>query len=327
MDEFDRLLQQISTNTTNNNKTPRLRLFLFPDNLDEGSRTSSIASLLDGSRKRENWFLDALNGNGGGGLERGKSEASSMVSEVPDYLFGLDNSDEPPKIRNRSGLADVTTGSAPGSPAVPPAVSSPFGSTSSAPPMPNLPPVKTKPEKSVEEENEPPVQPAVRYTGGPVWSHSPNPGSPYAGHPPPMQAIPVYYVPAPGPGPGQGPNPVSRGHAHMQHMQVPGPGQYVQQYGQGQVPVQVGYSGSGPIYGGGAPQAVRPMGPVDPYEIQMQGNMVQGQGQAGQPIYYGIRNAAGHPGMVAAYPGMYGSDDGSGSGSGVDPNKGRTHQG
>ncbi|BAT77476.1 hypothetical protein VIGAN_02005500, partial [Vigna angularis var. angularis] len=30
------------------------------------------------------------------GLERGRSEASSMLSEVPDYLFGLDNSDDTP---------------------------------------------------------------------------------------------------------------------------------------------------------------------------------------------------------------------------------------
>lgn len=312
MDEFDRLLLQNA-----HHKTPRLRLFLFPNSLQEDSRTSSIASLLDGSRKRESWFLDALNGEGSGGLERGRSEASSIVSEVPDYLFGFDNSDEPPKFKNRVGLGDVVTGSDPGSPAVPPSVSSPFGSTSSAPAMPNLPPVKTKPENPVEELNEPPVQPTVGYTAAPVWNHNPTPSSPYPG--PPMQAIPVYYVPAAGPG-HPGPNAMPQGHAHIPPVPVPVPGPYVQPYGPisapGQVPV--GFSGSGPIY--------RQMGAVDPYEIQMQGNMVTGPGSAGQPIYYGVKNA-GH-GMAAPYPGMVapmGGEDG--IGSGPDANKGRSLQG
>ncbi|XP_056688247.1 uncharacterized protein [Spinacia oleracea] len=118
MEEFDRL------SLSSTDKIPRLRLFLFPDTNGGGgsgqvSRSSSIASLLDGSRKRENWFVDALNGGSTGGLERGRSEASSIVSEVPDYLFGLDNSDEPPpppvKFRNRSGLSEPGPGSAPGS--------------------------------------------------------------------------------------------------------------------------------------------------------------------------------------------------------------------
>jgi len=318
MDEFDRLHQ----NT--HHKIPRLRLFLFPNNLPEDSRTSSITSLLDGSRKRESWFLDALNGDSSGGLERGRSEASSIVSEVPDYLFGFDNSDEPSKFKNRFGLGDGVAGADPGSPAVPASVSSPFGSTSSAPAMPNLPPVRTKPENPVEELNEPLVQPTVGYTGAPVWNHNPTPSSPYPG--PPMQAIPVYYVPAGGPG--GGPNAVP--HAHMQPVPVtvPVPGHYVQQYGPvsapGQVQVPVGFSGSGPMYGGGP--VVRPMGAVDPYEIQMQGNMVTRPGSGGQPVYYGLKNA-GH-GMAAPYPGMVapiGAEDG--AGSGPDAYKGRTFQG
>uniref|UniRef100_A0A803LL41 PB1 domain-containing protein n=1 Tax=Chenopodium quinoa TaxID=63459 RepID=A0A803LL41_CHEQI len=219
MEEFDRL----STSATN--KIPRLRLFLFPDTNEGGvSRTSSIASLLDGSRKRENWFLDALNGGStGGGLERGRSEASSIVSEVPDYLFGLESSDEPPqppaKFRNRSGLAEPNPGSAPGSPA--------FGSASAAPSMPNLPPVKTKPEKtnmhSVDDGGEP------VHVSGPVWSHNVNPSSPYRAHAVQQQPVPVYYVQAPGSGPGMIPShrnvvPVSvpiQGHQGLSGMNQP----------------------------------------------------------------------------------------------------------
>ncbi|KAK1326160.1 hypothetical protein QJS10_CPA01g01100 [Acorus calamus] len=73
MEEFDRL------------KSPRLRLFLFPPQSGSGSEFDS---------KRDQWFLDALNGSGSttpGRLERVRSEASSILSEVPDYLFGLDN--------------------------------------------------------------------------------------------------------------------------------------------------------------------------------------------------------------------------------------------
>ncbi|XP_021726308.1 uncharacterized protein LOC110693501 [Chenopodium quinoa] len=291
MEEFDRL----STSATN--KIPRLRLFLFPDTNEGGvSRTSSIASLLDGSRKRENWFLDALNGGStGGGLERGRSEASSIVSEVPDYLFGLESSDEPPqppaKFRNRSGLAEPNPGSAPGSPA--------FGSASAAPSMPNLPPVKTKPEKtnmhSVDDGGEP------VHVSGPVWSHNVNPSSPYRAHAVQQQPVPVYYVQAPGSGPGMIPS-----HRNVVPVSVPIQGQYMTQYGPVPVQVPVGYPGQG-------------QNPGQMYEMQMQGNMIQSQGLSGmnQPVYYGVNNG----GMVATYPGtnmpIHGDDDGS---------KGRTYQ-
>ncbi|KAL2467229.1 Octicosapeptide/Phox/Bem1p family protein [Abeliophyllum distichum] len=123
MEENDRLSQ--------NHKTTRLRLFLF--STDAISRASSISSLLDGSAKRQNWFFDALNGGSGPVLERGRSEVSSIVSEVPDYLFGLDNSDDAireSKLRNKNHLNDNVSFSDPGSPA--PVVSSPFCSTSSS---------------------------------------------------------------------------------------------------------------------------------------------------------------------------------------------------
>ncbi|KAG2411063.1 Protein XAP5 CIRCADIAN [Vigna angularis] len=134
-----------------NPRSARLRLFLFPEG--EDSRTSSITSLLNGSAKRENWFLDALNG-GVSGLKRGRSEAFSMVSKVPDYLFGLDNSDDThqrdPRPKDRPVLQDNVSVSDSGSPA--PVVSSPYCFTSSAPCVPsllNLPSAKTKLSNSV----------------------------------------------------------------------------------------------------------------------------------------------------------------------------------
>lgn len=198
MEEWERLshqqqLQNQPNSSLSSFKTPRLRLFLFPNNSpdnnnttntnnnslkSEDSRSVDLASLLDGSTKRETWFLDALNGgggktsSGGGGgreLERGRSEASSIAAEVPDCLFGLDNLDEnnnnhnqnhlnlpharsEPRFRNI--LSDNIPGSDPSSPCPPVSGSSPFCSTSSAPAsvplMPNLklPPVKTKSENS-----------------------------------------------------------------------------------------------------------------------------------------------------------------------------------
>ncbi|KAH7569020.1 hypothetical protein JRO89_XS06G0090000 [Xanthoceras sorbifolium] len=142
MEEYDRVAQN------HNPRSARLRLFLFTQG-DE-SRNSSISSLLDGSTNRENWFLDALNSRAA--LERGRSEASSIVSEVPDYLFGLENYEEPqprePKLKIRPILHENVSVSDPGSPA--PVVSSSFCSTSSATiapsNMPDLPPVKTKPD-------------------------------------------------------------------------------------------------------------------------------------------------------------------------------------
>ncbi|KAL8507498.1 hypothetical protein ACS0TY_018150 [Phlomoides rotata] len=207
MDEFDRL--------SHSQKSARLRLFLFPSDGTD-SRASSINSLLGGSIKRENWFVDALNGGPGSAtvLERGRSEVSSVVSEVPDYLFGLDNS---PKIRNKSLLNDNVSLSDPGSPA--PVASSPFCSASSslAPPMPNLPPVKTRPEESEM------VPQSAGYPGGPVW-HYPNPA---------VQPMPaVYYMPG-------------------GHVQAGIRAQFVQSYpvAAGQVPI--GFPGMNPMYGAG----------------------------------------------------------------------------
>lgn len=289
MEEYDRMaLSGIGS------KTARLRLFLFPT--DDVSRASSISSLLDGSSKREHWFFDALNG---GGLERGRSEASSIVSEVPDYLFGLDNSDDiqappprEPKLKTRPALSENVSFSDPGSPA--PAINSPFCSTSSGPTVPaipDLPPVKTKPDKSIPpfegKDNppegsadvvEPPIPQSGGYVGNPMWHY--NPESHYPGQP--VHNVPVYYVPGP----------VPPSNMPVQH--VPVRPQYVPQYPGQPVQIPVGFRNSGPgmgqVYGG----AIRAVGPMEGYEMPMR--VVQDG--MNQQAYYGVRTG----GMVQAYP-------------------------
>ncbi|XP_047945138.1 uncharacterized protein LOC125191769 [Salvia hispanica] len=282
MEEYDRLSQS--------QKSARLRLFLFPidDNLND-SRASSINSLLDGSAKRESWFVDVLNGGptAGSVLERGRSEVSSIVSEVPDYLFGLDNSDDAlkegsTKLRNKNLPNDNVSMSDPGSPA--PVVSSPFCSTSSslAPPnlqmIPDLPPVKTRPVNPVQaaehiKESEmlhdKMASQPTGYSGGPVW-HYPNPQ---------VQPMPaVYYMPG---------SHVQAANASVP--QVPIRAQFLQSYPvpSGQVPM--GYPGMNHVYGAG----------VRPYEVPTRFIT----DNSGQPVYYNgpPRNMAVVPG---SYPGM-----------------------
>ncbi|KAH6764629.1 hypothetical protein C2S52_013594 [Perilla frutescens var. hirtella] len=303
MEEYDRL----SLSQSQSQKSARLRLFLFPvENND--SRASSINSLLDGSAKRESWFVDVLNGGLAAGpvLERGRSEVSSIVSEVPDYLFGLDNSDdalkETIKIKNKNLPNDNVSMSDPGSPA--PVVSSPFCSTSSslAPPnlqvIPDLPPVKTKPvnpvqfaeQKEIEIVNEKmPPQP-TGYAGGPVW-HYPNPQ---------VQPMPaVYYVPG---------SHVQAANASVPPVQMRA--QYLQSYPvpTGQVPI--GFPGVNHVYGAGVRQ------------YEMPARFITDN--SGQAMYYGARNVAVVPG---SYPGLAvpGGEDTHGSGS--DAMSGRISQG
>ncbi|KAK7362967.1 hypothetical protein VNO77_05092 [Canavalia gladiata] len=261
MDEYDRVA------LNQNPRSARLRLFLFPEG--EDSRTSSISSLLNGSANRENWFVDALNG-GVSGLERGRSEASSMVSEVPDYLFGLDNSEEThhhhqrePRLKDRPVLHDNVSSSDPGSPA--PVVSSPFCSTSSAPcvpSIPNLPPVKIKPvnpvpdtesrENQIQDETGGQPQPNP-YPSNPVV-HYPQETA-YSGHS--VQPVPVFYVSGP----------VQPGTVPVQQVPIQAPYPYVQQPFHAMVPSQVpiGYHHLGPssgqVYGAG----VRHMTPLHSY--------------------------------------------------------------
>ncbi|MCL7037399.1 hypothetical protein MKW94_002286 [Papaver nudicaule] len=275
MDEYDRLVQASVPNS--NPKLSRLRLFLFTAG---NSRCSSIGSLLDGSTKRESWFVDALNG-GSASLERGRSEVSSIVSEVPDYLFGLDTSDESKPKNHRQILGDNISVSDPGSPA--PVNSSPYGSTSS---IPNLRPVKTKPpgdpkETQVESFIDTVVEPVMQQqqqqqrqqpqqqTGNPGWHYMPT-SEPHHYPGPSIQQVPMYYVP--GSGPVQ----------HVQqpvHMQSP----YVtrMQAPLGQMPVyrhQV--PGVAQVYGGGG------MRQVETYDFPT--GVLSSEGQQ---MYYAGRNS------------------------------------
>ncbi|KAM7506150.1 hypothetical protein LguiB_005054 [Lonicera macranthoides] len=300
-EDVDNMLEEyerIALNHIPNSKTARLRLFLF--STDSVSRASSISSLLDGSAKREHWFLDALNGGAGPGLERGRSEVSSIVSEVPDYLFGLDNSDDPPRDpRPRSRLNENVSVSDPGSPN--PVISSPFCSTSSSlgtpwvPPIPDLRPVKTKPDNPV-----PVVEPKEAlsnvvaetgevimqqsgYIGNPsqnpnpsqMWRYVPGPQYPGQG----VQNVPVYYVP----GSGHGNVPVHPAPIRSNYAQP-----YMVQPGQMQMGIHQQVSDMGHGY-------VRPGPAMEQYD--MSGRMVH---DGVQPVYYGISNV----GAVPVYPGM-----------------------
>ncbi|KAK4347072.1 hypothetical protein RND71_033411 [Anisodus tanguticus] len=293
MEEYDRLTQ--------NQKSARLRLFLFPN--DSISRTSTISSILDGSSKREQWFVDALNGGAGSGLglERGRSEVSSIVSEVPDYLFGLDNSDDPPResrfVKNRN-ISD------PGSPA-PPIISSPYCSISSTMTptaamtvIPDLPRVKTKPDKPnpVAESRETPIASATEtgektvqqqqqpsYPSSPLW-HYPAP---------PVQTIPIYYVPGS----------VQPGSIPVQSIPMRAP--YVHPFPVAPNQLPVGYppvSSMGQVYSG-----LRPVMSVDPNEGM------------NQPMYYGVRNS----GVVPGYGGPVSEEM---QGPGTDGKAGRLSQ-
>ncbi|KAF3646169.1 equilibrative nucleoside transporter family protein [Capsicum annuum] len=309
MEEYDRLTQNL--------KTARLRLFLFAN--DSGSRASTISSILDGSSKREQWFVDALNGGAGAGtgtgtgLERGRSEVSSIVSEVPDYLFGLDNSDEPLReskfVKNRN-LSE------PGSPA-PPIVSSAYCSISSssmAPTaamtvMPNLPPVKTKLDKPnpVAESRETPVANVTTEAGEKTVQQQPQsyPSSPLWHYPAtPVQTIPVYYVPGP----------VQPGNIPVQSVPLRSP--YVHPFPVPPNQLPIGYppiSSMGQVYSG-----LRPVMSVDPNEFSGTTRVVtEGTNQA---MYYGVRTSSG------AVPGSGGSVSEEMQGSGADGKTGRVSQ-
>ncbi|XP_004293546.1 PREDICTED: uncharacterized protein LOC101295895 [Fragaria vesca subsp. vesca] len=312
IDEYDRITQN------QNPKAARLRLFLFPKGGDGGpaSRTSSISSLLDGSAKREHWFLDALNSGASNNsllLERGRSEASSILSEVPDYLFGLDNSDdnhnrgggEFTRPKTRPGMVpDNVSASDPGSPAP-----SPFCSTSSVPSvpsLPNLPPVKTKPDLKPETKDEGFAETTAELPVSQATGFSGNPGNPglqyiqdpnYPGHV--VRSVPVYYYPAPVQPPVQ---PV--------HIQT----QYMPQQYQAQIPV--GYHnkipGMGQVYGGG----LRPVAGMEQYDVS---GRVVSDGM-NQQVYYGVRNG----GVVPAYnPAMVVQSGEEWQGNGSDINAGR----
>ncbi|KAK8629933.1 hypothetical protein V6N13_078750 [Hibiscus sabdariffa] len=286
MEEYDRLAQN------QNPRLARLRLFLFSKD-DAHSRASSISSLLDGSVNRENWFFDALNsGAGNSRLERGRSEASSMISEVPDYLFGLDNSDEThprdPKLRTRQLMYENNSVSDPSSPAPGPVVSSsPFCSTSSVPTVPSLskpdtpePVLKSKQNQTESFVDQPVSQPTT-YSGtstAPMWHYVQD--SQYSA--PAVQSMPVYYVPGHA-------QPGNLHHAQVQHQPVQMRAQYVQQYPTSSGQTHVGYHQQVP----GVGQAYGAASPVDPYDPTWR---VAPDGAT--QVYYGV----GSTGPMGVYP-------------------------
>ncbi|KAM7254694.1 hypothetical protein ACFE04_019935 [Oxalis oulophora] len=289
-EDLENMFEEYDRVGNNHNRAARLRLFLFSKQPDDDtlSHPGSITSLLDGSANREHWFLDALNGTRHC-LERNRSEASSIVSEVPDYLFGLDNSDDTqprdPKIKTRMSNNNNNNADT-GSPA-PVVVPSPYSSTSSlatptVPSLPNLPPVRTKPESpahpvsvtklgQIDQTGQPIPQPSgYANAGNPMWHYVQDPR--YSAQAP-VQQIPVYYV-ASGAQPGNAPV-----------QTIPGQAQYVQQYpvSTGQIPV--GYQQMGPSTG------QIPMGYQQAYPPTDRLNQ--------QQVYYEVRN----PGFVPGYPG------------------------
>ncbi|KAI4299267.1 hypothetical protein L6164_032742 [Bauhinia variegata] len=305
MDECDRLA------LTQNPRSARLRLFLFCKGVD--SRTSSISSLLDDSANCESWFVDTING-GVARLDRDRSEVSSMASEIPDYIFSLDNSDETqqrePRARARPFLHDNVSNSDPKSPV--PVVSLPFCSRSSAPCVPsisNLPTVKTKPDNPIPvvESKEShvgsyPVEMGKQqqnvYAGNPVMHYAPE--SSYSGHP--LQPVSVYYVP----------DLIPPGKVPVQVQPVPIQAHYVQMYHglPGQVPI--GYHhlvpGVGQSYGGG-------MRPEAGNRYDASGRVVPDGVR--QQVYHAVPN----PGTVPVYPvmAMTGVDELQMTGRGTNP--------
>ncbi|PIA60636.1 hypothetical protein AQUCO_00300267v1 [Aquilegia coerulea] len=284
MEEYDRLA--VSGNT----KVARLRLFLFPIGISRAS--SSISSLLDSSR-REYWFFDALNGGSASGapsIERGRSDISSIVSEVPDYLFGLDNVDEnrDPKHKSRHVMAENVSASDPGSPA--PVVNpSPYCSTTS---IPDLPPVKTKIESPsprrvmdqkvnqgdglVETTGEQFMTQQTAYQGNTMWQYVQEQQYPNS---PSVQPMSVYYVPGPVPG----------STVPVQVQRIPAQAPYMQRFPVplNQVPVnyqpqQIPGMG-GQVYGAG----MRPVQAMEGYDYP---SVIQ-EGGISQAMYYGGRNA------------------------------------
>lgn len=96
-DDVDHLMDELDRHQDAAARQPRLRVFLFAPAAPDAAFGSVLSGTAAGDvASTDQWFLDALNAPAPHPIERGRSEASSIVSEVPDYLFGLDTaSDEP----------------------------------------------------------------------------------------------------------------------------------------------------------------------------------------------------------------------------------------
>lgn len=235
----------------------------------------------------ENWFLD--------GLERERSEASSVVSEVPDYLTGLDSPVEP-DLKCGLGFCETVSWDM-GSPDPGVVNASLFVSAPVAQPGLNMEPIMTKPESpaglasdqkggglgSGPWEMRKLVQASDKYLGtGPARVNFPGQG--YQGimsRPVPM---PVYYVPSLAPPPLE----------NAQIRPVPVPNLYVQQYHVPSSQVLMGFHPMVPSFGPtyGTPMQATYGGSMwpaalDPY---LQARVVGGG--RNQPLYYGANNSS-----------------------------------
>ncbi|XP_010044112.2 uncharacterized protein LOC104433156 [Eucalyptus grandis] len=122
-------------------KHPRTRLFLFPSPSAAPESSRSIGRLLEASGTSEHWFVDALNGAGAAGPNKGFSD-----SALVNCLLGLDDGE--------SGLEKTAkqpqeVQSVPDSPML--ATSSSFGSSSTASShsVVNSPPIRVQSESEV----------------------------------------------------------------------------------------------------------------------------------------------------------------------------------
>ncbi|NP_001359075.1 uncharacterized protein LOC100284855 isoform 2 [Zea mays] len=93
VDELDRI-HDLSANVA---RPPRLRVFLFaPAPAPDAAFGSVLSGTAGDAAPSDQWFVDALNAPAPHPIERVRSESSSIVSDVPDYLFSLDSpSDDP----------------------------------------------------------------------------------------------------------------------------------------------------------------------------------------------------------------------------------------
>ncbi|KAL6856086.1 hypothetical protein ACP4OV_018888 [Aristida adscensionis] len=158
MDELDRLSDLAATLA----KPPRLRVFLFapapaPESSSSAAAFGSVLSGTAAEAATDQWFLDALNAPAPHPIERGRSEASSIISEMPDYLFGLDTASDEPSPGAAAARSKSDT---------------------------EMPPHHG--------EDDPPA-PAPASQPPPYVAE----GSPWPAPPPPYMAQPVYYFPVP----------------------------------------------------------------------------------------------------------------------------------
>ncbi|XP_077219811.1 uncharacterized protein LOC143853998 [Tasmannia lanceolata] len=134
-EDLENMIEEYDRISSSSVKPSRLRLFLFPSNVN--SSASSIGSLLEDS-KSESWFVNALNGAGIRGLS-GSGNGNSSSNTI-NCLLGLEEETLETLPDSGSQKPRVEVHSVPDSPIV--GNTSSFGSTSSASFLSNLPPIR-----------------------------------------------------------------------------------------------------------------------------------------------------------------------------------------